>query len=112
MMHLHRKHFASVIDPTPSMVGMLTKAKDYITWGTVDDATLKLLYEKRGQDYRGNPDKENKFIKVNSRKLKPYFRLHPPKGGFERGGIKRPFTTGGALGDRKDKIRDLLTRMI
>ena len=24
-------------------------------------------------------------------KLKPFFRLHPPKGGFERKGIKKPF---------------------
>jgi large subunit ribosomal protein L30 len=40
------------------------------------------------------------------------FRLSPPRGGFERKGIKTPFTMGGALGNRKEKINDLIKRMI
>ena len=44
--------------------------------------------------------------------LKTYFRLTPPKGGFEREGIKTQFSLGGALGYRKDNINNLLRRMI
>ena len=45
-------------------------------------------------------------------KLKPFFRLHPPKGGFEKAGIKKPFTVKGALGYRGDKINDLIKKML
>jgi len=41
--------------------------------------------------------------------LKPLFRLHPPRKGYE--GIKRSFKEGGALGYRADKINALLRRM-
>ena len=44
--------------------------------------------------------------------LKRFFRLTPPLKGFERGGIKKPFSLGGALGYRKDNINDLIKRMI
>ena len=44
--------------------------------------------------------------------MKPFFKLNPPKKGFERKGIKVPFAQGGVLGYRKDKINNLLMRMI
>ena len=44
--------------------------------------------------------------------IKAYFRLMPPVKGFARQGIKKPFSMGGALGYRKDKINDLIKRMI
>jgi large subunit ribosomal protein L30 len=44
--------------------------------------------------------------------LKPFFKLSPPLKGFERKGIKTPFSLGGALGYRKDHINELVERMI
>ena len=44
--------------------------------------------------------------------LKLFFKLSPPRGGFERGGVKKQFALGGVLGYRKDKINDLLQKMI
>ena len=41
--------------------------------------------------------------------LKQFFRLKPPVKGFERGGIKKPFILGGALGYRKEKINDFIS---
>ena len=35
MLNLFRKNFCTVIDATPSNMGMVKKAKDYITWGEV-----------------------------------------------------------------------------
>lgn len=94
MLKLFRKNFCVVLDDSPSVRGMLFKVKDYITWGVIDDETLKLLIENRGK-------KDQKF-----------FRLNPPRKGFGRKGIKTPFSIGGALGDRKDLINDLVKRMI
>ena len=44
--------------------------------------------------------------------MKPFFRLHPPRKGFERKGIKMPFKLGGVLGPRGDKINNLIKKMI
>ena len=44
--------------------------------------------------------------------LKSFFRLLPPKKGFERKGIKVPFSLGGALGYRKEDINNLIERML
>ena len=44
--------------------------------------------------------------------LKPFFRLKPPIKGFERKGIKTPFSMGGVLGYRKEKINNLIIRML
>lgn len=46
------------------------------------------------------------------KKIKNYFRLNSPRKGFERKGIKKPFSIGGALGYRGSKINDLIKRMI
>jgi len=83
---------------TPSVKGMMQKLKDFITFGEIDDATLKLLIEKRSEPNKGEDQK--------------FFRLHPPRGGFERKGTKKPFNLGGAVGYRGDKINDLIKRMI
>lgn len=40
------------------------------------------------------------------------FRLAPPKKGYERKGVKKPFTLGGALGYRGKEINVLIRRMI
>ena len=44
--------------------------------------------------------------------LKPVLRLHPPRGSKGWGGIKRPYTTGGALGFRGSEIGELVSRMV
>lgn len=43
--------------------------------------------------------------------LKPVFRLRPPKRGYEREGIKKPYSVGGTLGYRKEAINELLEKM-
>ncbi|MDP2750281.1 MAG: uL30 family ribosomal protein [Nanoarchaeota archaeon] len=93
MLHLYKRNFCVVLKNTPENKGMLEKVKDMITWGEIDDETLKLLKEKRDQG-------------------KKYFRLNPPRKGFERKGIKVSFKAGGALGYRGEKINGLLKRMI
>jgi large subunit ribosomal protein L30 len=98
MLRLHKKHTCSVYPKTPVIMGMLEKCKDYVTYGEIDDETYNLLVEKRGMKKEG--------------KLVNYFHLQPPRGGFERGGIKKPFTLKGALGYRREKINALIKKMI
>lgn len=93
-LNLRRKHTCAIIEDTDVTQGMLKKVADFVTYGEVSQDTLKLLSEKRKQS------------------AKELYFLNPPKGGFERKGIKRSFSSGGALGYRKDAINDLLKRMM
>jgi len=118
MFHIERVNSCTVVTVTPSIFGMLRKIKDYVTYGEIDDATYKALVDKRGELFKGRlTDSKGeieykKFITVDGKKLKPYFRLSPPKGGWERKGIKWSFKQGGALGYRGKEINKLIMRMI
>ena len=93
MLNLRKKLNCAIVDDNPSIKGMLNKIRSYVTWGEVNDEVLKLV----------------EAIKKKGMKITA---LHPPKGGFERKGVKMPFTVGGVLGNRKDKINALLKRML
>ena len=118
MLRLYKNNYCAVFPNNPVYAGMLLKAKDYITWGEIDNDTFKLLLDKRGEEFKQRTtDSKNKikyddFITINNKKLKKYFRLNPPKKGFERGGIKQTFQNGGALGCRGAAINELIKRML
>lgn len=94
-LNLRKKHACAIVEDTQVIRGMLRKIQDYVTFGEISDEVLKELSAKRRKD-------DNKEV---------YF-LAPPKGGFERKGIKQSFVNGGALGDRKEAINVLLTKMM
>ena len=83
-----------IIEDTPTYKGMVRKVNSYVTWGEVTDETIASL-------------KENVAQKGNAKT----FRLHPPKKGWERKGIKKPYNSGGALGYRGVEINSLIKRM-
>ena len=118
MLRLYKNNFCVVLPNTPTYIGMLKQAKDYITWGEIDEETFKLLVEKRGEEFHGRESdskgliKYNDYFVVNNKKIKKYFRLNAPRKGFERKGIKRSFQRGGALGYRGAAINDLIKKMI
>jgi len=132
MLRLYKKHNCVVVSNTPEVIGMLKKLNYYVTWGEIDKEILVTLIKKRGKLARKVPLTEE-YIKEKLKMtidefanqvfdfkkevkdlpgLKLFFKLLPPKGGFERGGTKAQFSTGGVLGYRKDKINDLIKRMI
>jgi large subunit ribosomal protein L30 len=98
MLHLHRQNYCAVVESNPSVIGMLSMCKDYVTWGEIDDETYSELVAKRQKKTEGV--------------TKPYFRLNPPRGGFERKGIKKGFGQGGALGYRGAEINILIKKMM
>jgi large subunit ribosomal protein L30 len=117
LLRLYRKNYCVVLEDTKTNLGMLKKVKDYVTWGELDEESYKTLIKKRGQEHKGRTmDSKKKvaykFMKHGDKSLKPFFRLSPPKGGFERKGIKKQFTAGGALGYRGKKINDLIKKMV
>lgn len=129
MLRLSRVNYCSIIDDRDSYNGTLRKVKDYVTWGHVGEDEVALILKKRGE-LLGGKRLTDDYIKENTKfksiedfvksfmnfeaelddipKIKPFFRLHPPRKGH--GGIKRSFIEGGALG-RRDSIKDLLYRM-
>jgi len=131
MLRLNRVNHCVVVEETPSYKGMLQKAKDYVTWGEIEKETLAELIRKRGR-LLGDKPVDDEYIrsatpynsidelaeaiidgKIRYReipKIKPVFRLHPPRKGYE--GIKRAYTIGGALGYRGKEINDLIKRML
>jgi large subunit ribosomal protein L30 len=132
LLRLFKKNYCIVIDNTPNYIGMLSKVKDYTTWGEIDSETFTSLLEKRGK-LTANKKLDLDYLKQKTdldfksftqdffsfkKKLKDipglklFFRLQPPRKGFERKGIKVQFSQGGVLGYRKEKINDLLRRMI
>lgn len=118
MLRLYKKNYCVVVEENPSYKGMINLVKDYVTWGEIDQATYDELVSKRGEEYKGRTQDSsgkiqyNKYITVGDKKLKPYFRLNPPIGGFEQKGTKQPFSIGGSLGNRKVKMAELIKRMI
>ncbi|MFH0752187.1 MAG: 50S ribosomal protein L30 [archaeon] len=132
MLRLYRKNHCVVVPNTTSYTGMIKKVKDHATWGEINEATFKELLLKRGK-LPGNKKLTPEYIKEKTKLnpeefvkeffagkkelkdiagLKLYFKLNPPRHGFERKGIKTPFSLGGALGYRKEKINDLIMRMV
>jgi ribosomal protein L30/L7E len=91
MLGLPRKNSAVIKDATPSILGMVHKVKDFVTWGTCDAEIEKMLEPRKKNDN---------------------YTLHPPRKGYGPKGTKVAFKVGGSLGDRKDKIKELLVRML
>lgn len=92
-LNLKNQHNLVFLNATSNVLGMLKKAKDYITWGEVTSETIANVKSKKGKEAK-------------------IYRLCPPVGGYERKGIKQPFTKGGVLGYRGDAINALIQKML
>ncbi len=116
-LRLHRKNHCVVIADTPVNRGMINHVKDLVAWGTVTEETFGELVAKRGIEFRARQTDSREHyhyrcLEYQGKKYKPYFALNPPLKGFGRKGIKVAFRAGGALGNRGEKINDLLKRMM
>ena len=98
LLRLNKPNHCIIVPENEYFLGMLKKAKDYITYGTIDEKLAKEIDKKR------KCETSNNTIKL--------YRLNPPKSGFERKGIKVPYGKGGVLGYRGAKINDLIKKML
>ena len=119
MLRLLRPNHCVLLPDTDVAKGMIIKAQNYITWGEISPEALEKLVEKRGK-IKGNKPIEKSRLKnyiaeiqkANSLKvldMVPVIRLNPPLKGFKKTKMHYP---KGALGNRKEKISELLERMI
>ena len=115
-LRLRRKFACSIFEETPETMGMIKKIRSFVAYGEIDKATLIELIKQRGQalDKTKKIDaektaeillKEKSFDKTG---IKPFFRLHPARGGINS---KQHFPAG-VLGEHKEKINDLIRRML
>ncbi len=131
-LRLYNKYTCIVVPSSQNYAGMVKKINDFVTWGEINKDTFKLLLSKRGKITKKEKFSEN-YLKekvklsledfseqfINSKKdfkdipgLKNFFKLCPPRGGFEKEGTKKPYSLGGSLGYRKEKINELIQRML
>jgi large subunit ribosomal protein L30 len=131
LMNLTRVNHCVIVPENDVTKGMLQKAKDYITWGEVNEATLTDMIRIRGR-LAGDIAITDEYLNANTEfgtvadmakamlssdykmkdveGAKAVFRLHPPAKGYE--GIKRSYRNGGALGYRGEAINELIARML
>ncbi|MFX0029453.1 MAG: 50S ribosomal protein L30 [Candidatus Hermodarchaeota archaeon] len=134
MLRMHKVNHGVLIWGTRSYIGMLVKCKDYISYGEIDEKTLIRLLRVRGRVEGNKPlteeylknltnfktfkelskallNGETQYQEKDLQKIKPVFRLHPPRKGH-RGGIKYHYTEGGTLGYVGIYINDLIHKML
>lgn len=96
-LRLRKKYACVVLEGSKEEMGMVEKLRDFVAYGEINEATNKELVKIRGR-------------KGKDGKLKPFFRLHPPRKGIES---KKHFGVGkGVLGNNGEKINDLIMRML
>ena len=134
MLRMNRVNHGVLLWGTKSVKGMLQKCKDYIAYGEVEEPTLVRLLRTRGK-VEGNKPLTDLHLKnlteyktmkelakalmsgkiqykeKDIHKIKPVFRLHPPRKGF-RGGVKLPYAAGGTLGYVGEYINIIINKMI
>lgn len=89
-----KKKYNCIVLENPSEVqrGMIKKIRDFVAYGEINEDNYKKLKETRGKNDSN------------------FFRLHPPRKGIDS---KKHFGVNkGVLGDNKNKINDLILRML
>lgn len=115
-LRLRRKYSAVLMPNTKENINLLRKIRDFVAYGTVEQADIISLVQKRGISKDGKKIDSVKIAEIISTKginasgIKPFFRLHPPRGGIDSK-IHFPIKKG-VLGDHGDKINELLRRML
>jgi ribosomal protein L30/L7E len=87
---LRRKFACVVLEPTKENMGMIHKVRNQVAYGEISDEMLKQLNEKR------------------KTKIENFFRLHPPRKGIK----SKVHFPKGVLGNNKEKINELVGRML
>ena len=105
LLMLKRKNNLVILENNKYNLGMLKKAKDYLTYGEIKEETRKKLISKKKP--KTTPRKNIDKSKKNEKQV---FILPNPKKGFRS--IKKGFNEGGDLGYRGDKINELIERVI
>ena len=114
---MRRKYTAVLFEDSPKTARILKNLRDYVAYGRINEQLLVRMIELRGQsiDKKKKID-ANAIAHALGKKtltelgVKPFFRLHPPRGGIES---KNHFGVGkGVLGNNLEHINNLVERML
>ncbi len=131
LLKLNKPNHLVLIPKRKELEKMVKKVESFITYGEISEEVLEKLLEKRGKT-KGNKKLNKEFLNKTKKKslkeiakeliegktsmkelgIKRVFRLRPPRKGFERAGIKKGYSVGGALGYRAADINELILKMI
>jgi len=113
---LRRKYSAVLLHPTAENLKLLSKIRNFVAYGEISNETLKELISRRAVPADKKKIELSKVIEQLEKKspesagIKPFFRLHPPRGGIDSK-LHFPIRKG-VLGDNKEKINELVRRML
>jgi len=120
-LRLRKKYTCSIVDENKKEIfGMVDKVRNFIAFGKLDEKTLIELIKARGKKIGNVKAKisEAEAIKaakevmagknLEELKIKPWFGLHPARGGIE---TKLHYPRG-VIGDNKEDINKLIMRML
>jgi large subunit ribosomal protein L30 len=121
LLGLYKVNNAIIVKDKQEIMQMLHVAKDYITYGPINEETVLSLIEKKYLRKKAKEKKAkeeiknearkilNDFISSNKNRFNYTFRLRPPTKGYKN--IKLPYNASGDLGKR-DEMDSLIKRMI
>jgi large subunit ribosomal protein L30 len=116
-LRLRRKYSCVILNESKvPQIKAVEKLRDFIAFGEIDDKTFEKLIQERGQpidkkekiDAKKIIEELKKGKKYEDLGLKPFFRLHPARGGIE---TKKHYPKG-VLGNQKKDINKLIERML
>jgi large subunit ribosomal protein L30 len=119
LLNLKRVNNMSIWPETKQSLKMIKIVENHATFGVISEELLQKVILAKGTAKKHEEVDLAKAAKavVSGKTIKEAglancFRMSPPKKGYERKGIKKGFTIGGALGNRKDKMDALVERML
>ena len=120
-LRLRKKYTCSIVDENKKEIfGMVDKVRNFIAFGKLDEKTLIELIKARGKKIgnvkakisEAEATKAAKEVMAGKNleelKIKPWFGLHPARGGIE---TKLHYPRG-VIGDNKEDINKLIMRML
>jgi large subunit ribosomal protein L30 len=115
-LRLRKKYTCALIDSSKKdIMGVLKKVKNNVAYGEINKETLSKLIKARGkslvpQDFNSDKIAEDLISGKSLSEIgfKPFFRLHPPRGGIN---TKLHYPKG-VLGNHKENINKLIERML
>ncbi|MEK6878740.1 MAG: uL30 family ribosomal protein [Nanoarchaeota archaeon] len=117
-LRLRKKYTCVILEENDLNKGMIHKVKNFIAYGKINKEVIEKLIVERGRliDKKKKTDLNivsaefQQGKKLKDLNVKPFFRLHPPRGGIDSKihfGKKK-----GVLGDNKEEINKLIERML
>lgn len=118
-LRLRKKYTCVVIRENPEVIKEIRNIRNFAAYGIINEETLIKLIKFRGKLIGNskkkidNPDKITKdFLsgkKLSELGIKPFFGLHPPRGGMKSAKLHYP---RGVLGNQGDDINKLIDKML